>query len=127
MERSNVYLLHAVPSFAAGFLVEDEGRKICWAPGEKVPLTIVKSDGGYTYDTSDVTALHHRVFVEKADWMLYVVDLGQVCVRACVGASGTCVCVCVWARARASSPVKPDQREFWLGKSCSFGCEKWQI
>ena len=56
----------------------DEGRKICWVPGEKVPLTIVKSDGGYTYDTSDVTALHHRIFEEKADWILYVIDQGQV-------------------------------------------------
>ena len=56
----------------------DEGRKICWAPGEKAPLTIVKADGGYTYDTSDFTALHHRIFVEKVDWIIYVIDQGQV-------------------------------------------------
>ncbi len=61
-----------------GLLEDDEGRKICWAPGEKVPMTIVKSDGGFTYDTSDMAAIHHRLFVEKADWILYVIDSGQV-------------------------------------------------
>ena len=56
----------------------DEGRKICWAPGLPVPLTVTKSDGGFTYDTSDLAALHQRLFEEKADWVLYVVDQGQV-------------------------------------------------
>ena len=42
------------------FLIqEDEGRKVMFGPGEKVPLTVVKSDGGYTYDTSDLTALRY--------------------------------------------------------------------
>jgi len=52
---------------------------------------IVKSDGAFTYDTSDLTALKHRVMVEKGDWLIYVVDSGQVCV---------CVCVCVCPRPR---------------------------
>ena len=56
----------------------DDGRKICWAPGMSVPLTVVKSDGGFTYDTSDVTALNQRLFEEKADVILYIVDQGQV-------------------------------------------------
>lgn len=56
----------------------DEGRKICWVPNEKVPMTLVKTGGGYTYDTSDMAAVHHRLFVEKAEWVLYVVDMGQV-------------------------------------------------
>lgn len=55
----------------------DEGRKICWPPKATVPLTLVKSDGGMTYDTSDMAALKHRLFVEKADEILYVVDSGQ--------------------------------------------------
>ncbi|KAG5449523.1 Arginine--tRNA ligase, cytoplasmic [Clonorchis sinensis] len=55
----------------------DEGRKILWAPNCDVPLTIVKSDGGFTYDTSDLTALLHRIHEEKADWVIYVVDSGQ--------------------------------------------------
>ena len=34
-------------------------------PGHEVPLTIQKSDGGYTYDTSDLAALKQRLFEEK--------------------------------------------------------------
>ena len=62
----------------AGMLEEDEGRRICWPPGMSVPLTIVKSDGGFTYDTSDMAALRHRLRDEHADMIFYVVDQGQV-------------------------------------------------
>eukprot|EP00051_Salpingoeca_urceolata_P014401 m.183163 g.183163 ORF g.183163 m.183163 type:complete len:420 (+) comp18076_c0_seq1:1348-2607(+) len=41
------------------------------------PLIVVKSDGGYTYDTSDLATLRYRVQQEKADWVVYVVDAGQ--------------------------------------------------
>lgn len=41
------------------------------------PLIIQKSDGGYTYDTTDMTAIYHRLVEEKTDWVLYVVDAGQ--------------------------------------------------
>nr|XP_046265712.1 arginine--tRNA ligase, cytoplasmic [Scatophagus argus] len=60
-----------------GFVQMDEGRKIVFAPGLSLPLTIVKSDGGYTYDTSDLAAIHHRLFEEKADMIIYVTDSGQ--------------------------------------------------
>jgi arginyl-tRNA synthetase len=59
----------------------DEGRQIVWPPGFSVPLTVVKSDGGYTYDTSDLAALRQRLFDEHADVILYVVDAGQVCAQ----------------------------------------------
>lgn len=49
-----------------------------FVPGFSVPLTITKSDGGYTYDTSDLAALRHRLCEEKADILIYVVDSGQV-------------------------------------------------
>ena len=49
-----------------------------FAPGCKVPLTLVKSDGGYTYDTSDMAAIKNRLIDEKGDWLIYVVDAGQV-------------------------------------------------
>lgn len=48
-----------------------------FVPGCSVPMTIVKSDGGFTYDTSDMAAIRHRLFDEKADWLIYVVDAGQ--------------------------------------------------
>lgn len=51
-------------------LEEDNGRKVMWGEihGSGIPLTIVKSDGGFTYDTSDMAAIKHRVEKEKADW-----------------------------------------------------------
>ncbi|XP_077984935.1 arginine--tRNA ligase, cytoplasmic-like isoform X2 [Glandiceps talaboti] len=55
----------------------DEGRKVMFVPGTDVPMTVVKSDGGFTYDTSDLAAINHRLKEEKADGILYVVDAGQ--------------------------------------------------
>lgn len=49
-----------------------------FVPGHKVPLTVVKSDGGYTYDTSDLAALKQRVDDENGQWLIYVTDAGQV-------------------------------------------------
>ncbi len=60
-----------------GHLEEDEGRFVMFADDVKVPLTVVKSDGGYTYDTSDMAALEQRVNEEAADVIVYVTDLGQ--------------------------------------------------
>lgn len=45
--------------------------------GKGIPLTIVKSDGGFTYDTSDLAALKYRLQEDKGDWLIYVVDAGQ--------------------------------------------------
>uniref|UniRef100_A0A1A7Z4U5 Arginine--tRNA ligase, cytoplasmic n=1 Tax=Iconisemion striatum TaxID=60296 RepID=A0A1A7Z4U5_9TELE len=71
-------MTRVVKEFEDGGLVEmDEGRKIVFAPGQSLPLTVVKSDGGYTYDTSDLAALHQRLFEEKADIIVYVTDSGQ--------------------------------------------------
>uniref|UniRef100_A0A8C4QQ81 Arginine--tRNA ligase, cytoplasmic n=1 Tax=Eptatretus burgeri TaxID=7764 RepID=A0A8C4QQ81_EPTBU len=60
-----------------GLLVEEDGRKLVFVPGQPAPLTVCKSDGGFTYDTSDMAALHHRLFEERADVVIYVVDSGQ--------------------------------------------------
>ncbi len=40
-------------------------------------MTIEKSGGGYTYDTSDMAALKQRIEEEKAEKIIYVVDMGQ--------------------------------------------------
>lgn len=58
--------------------MEEDGRKLMFIPDQPIPLTIVKSDGGFTYDTSDMAAIKYRLEEEKADWILYVVDSGQV-------------------------------------------------
>lgn len=49
-----------------------------WSPESTIPMTIVKSDGGFTYDTSDLAALKHRIEEEKADRLIYITDAGQV-------------------------------------------------
>jgi arginyl-tRNA synthetase len=64
-------------------MIQEDGRWIMWPrkdSQEKAgtpPLTIVKSDGGFTYDTSDMAALKQRLVEERADWVIYVVDSGQ--------------------------------------------------
>lgn len=45
--------------------------------GAPLPLMVQKSDGGYNYATTDLAAVHQRSKVEKADWVIYVVDAGQ--------------------------------------------------
>ena len=53
-----------------------------YVKGFNVPLMIVKSDGGYTYDTSDLACIKQRLQEENGDWIIYVVDAGQVCCHA---------------------------------------------
>uniref|UniRef100_A0A8B9HAM1 Arginine--tRNA ligase, cytoplasmic n=1 Tax=Astyanax mexicanus TaxID=7994 RepID=A0A8B9HAM1_ASTMX len=82
IERGESYyqdrMTAVVKEFEEKGLVElDEGRKIVFTPGQSIPLTVVKSDGGYTYDTSDLAALRQRLFEEKADIIIYVTDSGQ--------------------------------------------------
>ena len=45
--------------------------------GNKQPLMIQKSDGGYGYGTTDMAAIENRLVTEKADWSIYVTDEGQ--------------------------------------------------
>ncbi|CAI9725457.1 arginine--tRNA ligase, cytoplasmic [Octopus vulgaris] len=58
-------------------LVSEEGMKVIFTPNQKVPLIVVKSDGGFTYDTSDLAAIKQRLFEEKGNWLIYVTDAGQ--------------------------------------------------
>ncbi|MFF7795843.1 arginine--tRNA ligase [Streptomyces sp. NPDC007991] len=45
--------------------------------GKPVPLIVQKSDGGYGYAATDLSAIRDRVFTLKADTLLYVVDARQ--------------------------------------------------
>ncbi|CAG9808842.1 unnamed protein product [Chironomus riparius] len=64
-----------------GLLEADDGRFIMW--GDKnddfggIPLTIIKTGGGFTYDTSDMATIKQRIEEEKADWLIYITDAGQ--------------------------------------------------
>lgn len=58
-------------------VVLHEGAKIMKLDGFKVPMMIVKSDGGFTYDTSDLAAAVYRLDTLKRDWIIYVIGLEQ--------------------------------------------------
>ncbi len=58
-------------------IVVEDGRKLVFPPDVTIPLTVVKSDGGYTYDTSDLAAIKNRLITENGDMVLYVIDSGQ--------------------------------------------------
>lgn len=38
---------------------------------------VVKSDGGYNYDTTDLSAIRYRLNFLKANRIIYITDLGQ--------------------------------------------------
>lgn len=45
--------------------------------GDRLPLMVQKSDGGYNYDTTDMAAMRQRCEVEKADRIIILTDAGQ--------------------------------------------------
>jgi arginyl-tRNA synthetase len=80
----NPYLSSLVEALEQKNLVTlSEGAKCIYLEGftnregEPLPLILQKTDGAYNYATTDLAALNHRITVEKADCILYVVDLGQ--------------------------------------------------
>ncbi|CAA7016827.1 unnamed protein product [Microthlaspi erraticum] len=60
-----------------GLVEEDKGARVIFTKGYKTPLMLVKSDGGFTYATTDLAALWYRLNEEKAEWIIYVTDDGQ--------------------------------------------------
>ena len=66
-----------------GLLVEDDGAQ-CVFPegfrnrdGDPLPMIVIKSDGGFGYDTTDLAALRYRTHDLKATRLLYVVGAPQ--------------------------------------------------
>jgi arginyl-tRNA synthetase len=80
----NPFLKEIVAEFERqGLVTISDGAKCVYLEGFKnregdlLPLMIQKSDGGYNYDTTDLAAIRHRIFVEKADRIIYITDAGQ--------------------------------------------------
>ncbi|TVU21740.1 hypothetical protein EJB05_31397 [Eragrostis curvula] len=44
---------------------------------EEFTAKVVKKDGGFNYASTDLAALWYRLNVEKAEWIIYVTDVGQ--------------------------------------------------
>lgn len=59
---------NAVCIFLDGFV----GRE-----GQPQPMIIRKSDGAYNYDTTDLATIKYRLTQDKADWLVYAVDVRQ--------------------------------------------------
>eukprot|EP00922_Rhytidocystis_sp_ex-Travisia-forbesii_P039815 GHVS01059244.1.p1 GENE.GHVS01059244.1~~GHVS01059244.1.p1 ORF type:complete len:389 (+),score=45.15 GHVS01059244.1:62-1168(+) len=60
-----------------GLVTISDGAKCVFTEGHRVPLMMVKSDGGYGYDSTDLAAIRYRLMEMKCDWVIYVVDAGQ--------------------------------------------------
>jgi arginyl-tRNA synthetase len=60
-----------------GIIIEDQGAKCIFIPKIKVPLIMVKSDGGFNYDSTDMAAMQYRVNEQKADRIIVLTDMGQ--------------------------------------------------
>jgi len=58
-------------------LKKDDGAMIISVPGIKTPMMIVKTDGGLTYDTTDLACLYYRLKVLNGDWVIYVIGSEQ--------------------------------------------------
>jgi len=60
-------------------LVKDSNGAMCmFTPRvSEIPLMAVKSDGGFGYDSTDLAAIYHRIFCMRADWIIYITDMGQ--------------------------------------------------
>ena len=54
-----------------------EGAACVFVEGHKIPLIVRKSDGGYGYASTDMAAIKHRIEEERADWIVYITDVGQ--------------------------------------------------
>lgn len=67
----------------AGLLTEDQGALCVFLEefkgkdGKIQPCIVRKSDGGFNYATTDLAALRYRVTNDKADKIIYVIDVGQ--------------------------------------------------
>ncbi|XP_010448293.1 PREDICTED: arginine--tRNA ligase, chloroplastic/mitochondrial-like isoform X1 [Camelina sativa] len=60
-----------------GLVEESEGARVIFLEGFNIPLMVVKSDGGFNYASTDLTALWYRLNEEEAEWIIYVTDVGQ--------------------------------------------------
>jgi len=62
---------------AGGFTQDSDGAKCIFIPKQKIPVMVQKRDGGFNYDTTDLAALRYRIDEQKADWIIYITDVGQ--------------------------------------------------
>ena len=57
--------------------VQEGGAKCVFIKGGKIPLMLVKSDGGYGYDSTDMAALKYRLQTLNAQRIIAITDFSQ--------------------------------------------------
>jgi arginyl-tRNA synthetase len=62
---------------AKGIVIVDKGAKIIRAIDKRPPLIVQKTDGGFSYDSTDIAAINYRFNDIKCDRLIYVTDTGQ--------------------------------------------------
>ncbi|KAF0697519.1 Aste57867_11829 [Aphanomyces stellatus] len=62
---------------AQGITEDSDGAKVIFTSKYKQPFMLVKSDGSYLYDTTDIAALWYRLHEIKADWIVIYTDYTQ--------------------------------------------------
>jgi arginyl-tRNA synthetase len=82
LERGESYYNEMIPPLVKeleqrGIIEESQGAKCIFTSVGPVPLMVVKADGGYGYDSTDMAGVFHRIMVEQCDWIVYITDLGQ--------------------------------------------------
>ncbi|GJM94699.1 hypothetical protein PR202_ga11371 [Eleusine coracana subsp. coracana] len=74
----NPYIRRVLDEFySKGLIKESDGAQVIFIEGHQIPLIVVKRDGGFNYASTDLAALWYRLNVEKAEWIIYVTDVGQ--------------------------------------------------
>lgn len=58
-------------------ILNDNGADIIYGNNISTPLILRKSDGAVGYDSTDLAALHYRIFKTSVDKIVYVTDIGQ--------------------------------------------------
>ena len=61
----------------AGLATDSDGAKCVFIAGNDAPFIVQKTDGAFTYATTDVATIRYRIEEFSADAMLYVVDTRQ--------------------------------------------------
>jgi len=57
--------------------VEEGGAKCVFVPKFRIPLMLQKSDGGFGYDSTDMTAMKYRLSNLNASRIVYITDFSQ--------------------------------------------------
>ncbi|ACA98606.1 MULTISPECIES: arginine--tRNA ligase [Cyanophyceae] len=80
----NPYLADVLTALdEVGLLEEDAGAQCVFLEGfknkdgDRLPLIVQKSDGGFNYATTDLAAIRYRIKEDQAKRIIYVTDSGQ--------------------------------------------------